>query len=221
MLVGFVGFIGSGKNYAGEILVNEFNFIPESFAKPVKDVAALMFGWNRLMLEGTTKESREWREQVDPFWTKKFGRDFSPREALQLIGTEVGRDIFHSDFWIYSLEKRLRPNFNYVITDVRFPNEIDFIQKNDGIVIHIQRGELPVWWNVAKTANCSENPDDRKSSVDRLDKEYHIHLSEWSWIGKYIDYRIDNNSTLNDLQKKIFDIVIHEMKLKGLYNENI
>lgn len=221
MLVGFVGFIGSGKNYAGEILADEFNFIPESFARPVKDVVSTMFGWDRLMLEGSTKDSREWREQPDPFWSKKFNRDFSPREALQLMGTEVGRDIFHSEFWIYSLEKRLKPNFNYVITDVRFPNEINFIQNNGGIVIHIQRGELPVWWNIANTANCSRNSKDRKFNADRLSNEFHIHSSEWSWIGNHIDYRIDNNSTLNDLRLNISEIIISEMKQKGLYNETI
>ena len=103
MIVGLLGFIGSGKGTAGDIL-KDLGFTPVSFAKGVKDVAAEMFGWPRHLLEGDTEQSRQWREKPDKFWTEEFRREFTPRLALQLMGTEVGRDVFHQDFWVIKLK---------------------------------------------------------------------------------------------------------------------
>ena len=72
----------------------------DSFAAPLKDVCASIFGWERKLLEGDTIESREFRETPDIFWTRNTGIDnFTPRLALQLMGTDVLRDHFHSDIW--------------------------------------------------------------------------------------------------------------------------
>ena len=90
-----------------------------------------MFGWDRTLLEGDNKISRYWREQPDEYWSERFNRLFTPRDALQLIGTEVGREIFHNDFWLFKLEQKLKMDINYVITDVRFPNEIEFTPAMD------------------------------------------------------------------------------------------
>ena len=154
MIVGLLGFIGSGKGTAGDIL-KDLGFTPVSFAKGVKDVAAEMFGWPRHLLEGDTEQSRKWREQPDKFWSEEFGREFTPRLALQLMGTEVGRDVFHSDFWIIKLKNYIQnnPNQDYVITDVRFQNEIEFVHQNKGILIEIQRGTTPHWYEIASKAN--------------------------------------------------------------------
>ena len=138
-VIGLVGFIGSGKGTAGDIL-SGMGYAKESFAKGVKDTASVMFGWDRKLLEGDTEESRKWRETPDKYWSFKFGRDFTPREALQKMGTEVGRDVFHKDFWVFELENRLMfHDTPVVVTDVRFPNEIDWIHSIGGKVIEIQR----------------------------------------------------------------------------------
>ena len=76
MIVGLLGFIGSGKGTAGDIL-KDMGFTPVSFAKGVKDVTAEMFGWPRHLLEGDTQVSREWREQPDKFWSEEFGKPFN------------------------------------------------------------------------------------------------------------------------------------------------
>jgi len=57
-LIGLCGLIGSGKNTVAEHLMDEHNFISVSFAETLKDAAACIFGWDRDMLEGDTKESR-------------------------------------------------------------------------------------------------------------------------------------------------------------------
>jgi hypothetical protein len=197
MIVGFVGFIGSGKGTAGDILEQEYGFAKESFAKGVKDIAAVMFGWPRHMLEGDTDESRVWREQSSDYWTKKFGRSFTPREALQLVGTEVGREIFHENFWVMNLENRINKNNNYVITDVRFPNEIKWIQNSGGIVIEIQRGKNPSWYDTLY--HYEHDSDYRRDYM----KKYNVHESEWAWVGHSMNETIQNNGTKNDLKRNV------------------
>lgn len=197
MIVGLVGFIGSGKGTAGEILEN-FGFEQISFASAVKDVTAIMFGWDRTMLEGKTEQSRAWRERDDSFWSKRMNRPFSPRLALQLMGTEVGRQTFDENFWISRLEASLNANKNYVITDVRFQNEIEFVHSKNGIVIEIQRGLKPNWYTIANQANkgSSKAENFMKTSVE-------VHESEWRWIGGQIDHIIDNDGTVDELKEKV------------------
>ena len=199
MIVGLLGFIGSGKGTAGDIL-KDMGFTPVSFAKGVKDVTAEMFGWPRHLLEGDTQTSREWREQPDTFWSKEFGKEFTPRLALQLMGTEVGRDVFHQDFWVIKLKNYMQsnPNQNYVITDVRFQNEIQFVHSMNGILIEVQRGVTPHWYEIASKANRG----DYKAEEFML-KQSGIHESEWRWIGGSIDHTIQNDGSLEDLKNNL------------------
>jgi hypothetical protein len=158
-----------------------------------------MFGWDRNLLEGDTDESREFREEVDPFWSDKLGRKFTPRLALQLMGTEVGRNVFGENIWIHSLENKIKDvNRNYVITDVRFQNEIDWIRKQKGILIEIRRGKIPSWYNVASEAN-----NGCQHSISVM-KDIQIHESEWKWINKQnVDHVVRNDGTLEDLRESM------------------
>ena len=135
MLIGITGFIGSGKDTVANMFV-ERGCVQDSFAAPLKDLCSSIFGWERSMLEGNTVESRDFRETPDMFWTKKLGvPNFTPRLALQLLGTEVLRNHFDQDIWLNSLEYRIRKQIKdapcTVISDARFRNELDLI-KNMG-----------------------------------------------------------------------------------------
>lgn len=203
-VIGLVGFIGSGKGAAGDILC-EYGYKKESFAGGVKDAASYMFGWPRKMLEGDTEESRNWRETPDSFWSKKFGREFTPREALQLLGTEVGRDIFHQDFWVIQMENRLRfHDDSIVITDVRFPNEIKWIRSVGGKVFEIQRGTSPNWYKMLKATHPDRDQDFRWNIMS----DYNVHYSEWAWVGCRMDGTISNDGTLEDLTNKIKNVIM-------------
>ena len=194
MIIGLVGFIGSGKGTVGDILEQK-GFIKDSFAKPLKDACAVMFGWSRELLEGDTEMSRKWREEPDSYWSEKFGREFTPREALQKMGTEAGRDVFHKDIWVISLLNRAKGK-DVVVTDVRFQNEIEYIQGNGGIVIRVKRGENPAWFSLL---------DKIKLETERTKfmQHEHIHKSEWDWVGCEFNYTIANNGTIQDLGKDV------------------
>jgi len=205
MIVGFVGFIGSGKDTAADYLVNFHGFRRDSFANTLKDAVANVFGWDRTLLEGRTAEAREWREQVDEWWAQRLNMPtLTPRWVLQYWGTEVCRKGFHDDIWIASVENKMRKTGdNIVISDVRFPNEIQSIHNAGGIVVRIKRGDDPEWYDAAESVN--KGPDGNASwslSKNKLE-QLKIHASETAWVGGDIDHVVFNDTTIDELYSQI------------------
>ena len=208
MIIGFVGFIGSGKDTAADYLVNFHGFRRDSFANTLKDAVAAVFGWDRTLLEGRTKEAREWREQVDPWWAERLNMPhLTPRWVLQYWGTEVCRQAFHDDIWIASVENKMRKTGDdIVISDVRFPNEIKAIKQAGGKVVRVVRGADPEWYNDARNVNAGPTNINWAISKMRMEK-LGIHASETAWIGNGIDLEIDNNGTIDELFAQIKNLV--------------
>jgi hypothetical protein len=208
MIVGFTGFISSGKDTAADYLCNMHGFRRDSFANSLKDAVANVFGWDRILLEGRTKEAREWREQKDEWWSERLGKDITPRWILQYWGTEVCRQGFHDDIWIASLEHRLlKTKDDVVISDVRFPNELLAIKRAGGKVIRIVRGEDPEWYEDAKLANAGDHVVGSALARARM-RNRGIHSSEWAWIGNHIDFEIDNNNSMDNLFNQLKNKVL-------------
>lgn len=205
MIIGIAGFQGSGKDTIADYLQNIYGFKRDSFASTLKDAVAAIFGWDRELLEGRTKESRAWRETVDQWWATRLGMpNLTPRLVLQLWGTEVARRAFHDDTWIASLENKLTKTHNdIVITDVRFPNEIRAVKAAGGIVIRVIRGEEPEWYDLAVETN--------KGGFNHMKHAYpDVHPSEWAWIGTDFDAVIDNNADgLDALYAQVKDLVLN------------
>lgn len=201
----FCGFIGSGKDTAADYLVDTFNFTRQSFAGPLKDAVSAVFGWDREMLEGRTKEARECREQVDPWWATRLGMpQLTPRLVLQQWGTEVCRNGFHDDIWIASFENKMRTiTTNVVISDARFPNEFGIVHNAGGKVIRIKRGLDPEWYNDAVAANIGDT-----NAYSRM-IERGIHRSEWAWLTDDIDITIDNNGTIEQLMEQVNHLITY------------
>ena len=203
MIIGICGFIGSGKDTIADYLVNLHHFRRESFASTLKDAVAQVFGWDRTMLEGRTKQAREWREQVDPWWANRLNMpNLTPRWILQYWGTEVCRQGFHDDMWIASLENKLRTSTdNVVISDCRFPNEIKSIKQAGGIIVCVKRGIQPHWLDIAMQANRGSG-----NAQDWLKNEK-IHASETAWVGTHFDDVLDNDGTIDDLFTQVKGLV--------------
>ena len=214
MIIGVCGFIGSGKDTIADYLVNIHEFRRESFANTLKDAVSSVFGWDRTMLEGRTKQAREWREQVDELWSKRLNQAITPRWILQYWGTEVCRKGFHDDIWIASLENKLRTSQDdVVISDCRFPNEIKAIRNQGGIVLRVVRGPEPEWYNDAVAVNAGSKHIAWSLSKDRLEK-YNVHASETAWVGTDFDAVLDNNGSLDELYKQVNDLLqdLHDAK---------
>ena len=197
MIIGLIGLINSGKGTVGSMLIEQ-GFQHESFANSLKDATASIFNWDRAMLEGDTSASRAQRETVDEWWNKRLKiPDFTPRVALQILGTDILRNHFHADIWVLSMEARIKDaKQNVVITDVRFPNEVRIIRELGGKIVRIKRGDDPEWFSLAA------------SDHESMPVIYpNVHASEYSWAGTTPDYLIDNKGTIEDLRKIVNDLL--------------
>jgi hypothetical protein len=202
MIIGICGFKSSGKDTIADYLVKEYGFKKVSFASTLKDIISIMFGWSRDKLEGITKEDREWREQVDPWWSETLKMPLlSPRYVMQYFGTDLFRIHFHPDIWVKIVENKLnkyveenlKEDFkgNIVITDCRFDNEINMILRLKGKIIHVYRN-LPSWFNKY-----------REGEYYPIEEVKYIHCAELEWIRCYNDYDIENVGTIKELEEKV------------------
>lgn len=221
-IIGITGFAGSGKNSIANIICEMFPNDTEivSFGSNVKDVCAILFDWPRDLLEGDTIESREFRESIDKYWTNKIGQDWTPRKAMQFIGTDLIRNQLCSSFWLDLAMKKIDKSDKIVIIpDVRFRNEITEIQNKNGIIIRAQLGENPDWFN--KVAELNSNLPDlmEKKQLDKviltLNEIKHIipqniHNSEYEWVGYDFPDKIVNCPVkgLDLLKKRINELRI-------------
>jgi len=174
------------------------------------------------MLEGRTKQAREWREQVDPWWAERLNMpNLTPRWVLQYWGTEVCRKAFHDDIWIASLENKLRNSTDsIVISDCRFPNEIKSIKAAGGIVIRVKRGDEPIWYKDAADMNAGDRCMNYALAKSRM-QALEIHASETAWVGTKFDAVLTNDGTIDELMTKVKDLVQDHPDATGslLYEE--
>ena len=131
-----------GKDTVGDHLVEKYGFCKLSFAEPLKEAATMIFGFSHAQLN-----SQAGKAAIDPFW------GFSPRVALQKLGTEAVRNVFGRDTWVRAAERRLQQRQReherrsvgneseprIVFTDVRFHEEAKMIQRLGGQVWRIDR----------------------------------------------------------------------------------
>lgn len=201
--------ISSGKDTAADYLCTFHGFKRMSFAGALKDAVAVIFNWNRELLEGSTKTSREWREQVDVWWAERLGiPHLTPRWVLQQWGTEVARRSFHDDIWVAAVENRLlNIKDDIVITDCRFKNELSAIKNAGGITMRTHRGPEPEWLSIATTFNTTEDQAERITAKVLLEEQYAVHASEYSSVGLDYDFHLDNNDTIDHLHKQIESII--------------
>lgn len=198
MLIGICGFQSSGKDTIADYLIKEYGFIRLSFASTLKDIISIMFGWPRDKLEGLTKEDREWREQIDHWWSKTLQiPNLTPRFVMQYIATDLFRNHFHPDIWVKIVENKINHIIKYttniVISDCRFENEINMILKLGGQIIQVYRNPPHWFYKYRQGENNNQN--------------INIHSSELEWIRCHWDYEINNNGTIEDLHITIKDII--------------
>lgn len=215
-IIGMAGCAGSGKNSIANIIVRKgTNWELVSFAKVLKDAIAVMFSWDRDMVEGVTTESREWREQPDEYWSKKFGRDFSPRTAMQEFGTNLIREKWLADFWVAALERYIvSSDKNIIVTDCRYPNEMEMIKRLGGEVWLTHVGNLPYYWNaVCEYNKTGKIPEEELVTEEEILK---IHRSERDWIKPVEEFDAFINPPYKDLV--LLETYVDEVaKAKGLY----
>jgi len=141
-LIGIAGSKGSGKDTMADYLCDRYQYQKRAFADPIKDLCRSLF---HLSMDQLTDPVM--KETVDPRWQK------SPRQILQIVGTDLFRHHYHEDFWLQHFEQWYLslqhhpsredlgspPQIRVVCSDIRFQNELDLIHRLGGQVVRIHR----------------------------------------------------------------------------------
>lgn len=135
-LIGVTGKAGSGKTTIANYIRDNYLYAQLNFADPIKQGLASMLG---LTLEDLDK-LKITNEPINDYL------DINVRRLLQTLGTEWGRNTIDKDFWCYLMEEKidnliwkLIPTTNFVIGDVRFVNEVNWINNKGGTTILVKR----------------------------------------------------------------------------------
>lgn len=202
MIIGLLGTKGCGKSTIANHLRDAYGFIKLSWADPIKDVCAIIFGYDRIMLDGETPEHRKWRETVDFYWAEKLGiPDFSPRKAMTMVGTDIIRKYIHDDMWTESLLGKIKPGMNYVVADCRHMKETPRLIERGGIVIRIEKDTIPKWESIAILASHGDE------TAQLTMKDMGIHSTEYEWLAAEYTHLIKNDSDIKTLLSKVEAII--------------
>lgn len=167
-IIGIAGPARSGKDTLAKMLIQAAGEGAHmSFAAPIREfIANLLQVPLERIIDGSYKET------IIP----ELG--VSPREMMQTLGTEWGRDRVHPELWIKvanwklnALRSSMFPPKLVVFSDVRFENEATMIREAGGIVVHLRRDDVPAIrahvseggvgcratdWNIHNTAGLDE-----------------------------------------------------------------
>ena len=147
-IIGFTGKKGVGKNFVAdlvaEVLRKSGHTVEQgALADPIKEFGVFALGLDRNILYGNDEAKNaptEYRWENMPTWLwERVGKPsgfVTHRQAAQIIGTELGRDIWDKDIWVKAMERRTRSSKAdyWLVTDVRFPNEVDAVRSWGGEV---------------------------------------------------------------------------------------
>jgi len=174
----------------------------KKFAGKLKQIGSILSGIDAGMFEDQDFKKLD----MAPEWGMTY------REFLQKLGTEAMRDGLHTNVWVNALFADYTPTHyaigafdtkltdgipfypNWIITDMRFPNEMEAVKERKGITIRVVR---PHGYTNPHTGEYKEMPLSYHSSETALDE------SEF-------DYEILNDGTIEDLIDKVREILIKE-----------
>ena len=183
IIVGVTGKAGAGKDTVGDYLRIAHGFDSDSLAGPLKKAVQAIF-----CIPDEIMYDRDRREEPLDNWP-----NWTVRTLLQFVGTELFRNQVDPDVWVKSLSIRVQQrsadadnNDRYVITDVRFPNEIDSLGKLvDGARAYSVKVVRPehIGTDVGLANHTSESFDLKA------------------------DFVLENDGTIEDLYKKVDHIM--------------
>jgi len=179
-IIGIAGKKRSGKDTVGKILIEKYGYEKLYFAEEVYNGVYTLnpiidYSYNYDEYSSVKITPIRLQEIIDECgWEYSKERYDEVRRLLQTFGTEAGRNIHGFDCWVNIVKNKIDPNKKYVITDVRFDNEVEMIRKKYGCILQVERDGL--------------NNFDGHSSEQGVE---------------YFDYKIKNNGTLEELEKEI------------------
>lgn len=146
MIIGLCGKKQHGKNTVARILTEEFGFVELAFADGVRKLAEATDPLVDIRPLGTGCSTARYSEVLANYGYEQAKQLPDVRRLLQRIGTEGGRQVLGPDVWVNALSValgKLDTNSNVAVTDVRFPNEAEFILNIGGALVRVERPGMP------------------------------------------------------------------------------
>ena len=165
------------------------------------------------MMDSKQCTKEEYEEEVKINWQTAYKTVYTPRLLLQHIGTELFRNQIIDGIWVNALMSEYKPKEelvgttpeniqwgevypNWIITDTRFPNELQAVKDKGGISIRVNRPKE----RELILRNATSIIDTRKTLEPK-------HKSETALDNAEFDYVILNNGTLTDLINECGNII--------------
>lgn len=138
MIIGLSGYARSGKDEVAKILVEEHGFIRIAFADKIRE---LLYEMDPPVPTGAGNEKHVvgLQNYVDIYGWDEAKQNPIVRSMLQNLGVGA-RTVFHENFWVIEAFKNFdTQDKDYVVTDVRFVNEAETIERLGGDVWRVVR----------------------------------------------------------------------------------
>lgn len=177
-IIGICGKKESGKDTVGDYILSHYEgYTKLSFAGALKDICKILYPL--LTDDHLTDHVLKEKIEVDTLQNQ------SPRMIMQRVGTDLFRKHYDENIWIRILNDSIRRHiqenqcYKFVITDVRFQNELDYILSTfeDAMMLNIQR-------------------ETKSGVVDQ-------HITENGLLSCESMITIENNGTLSELYQKV------------------
>lgn len=229
----YIGF----QTYDNATLERNSPFKIKKFAGKLKTVASLLTGIPIEKFEDQdfkkTDLPNEWVYVENGYAAKNM----TVRLFLQKLGTEAMRDGLHTNVWVNALfadykampNKTMDESFmeqfvtgssaihytypNWIITDMRFPNEIEAVELREGITIRVNRDSDVKVSHSGKEGDFTIEKFDKnnpKHVALKAGEDKMLHPSETALDNANFDYVIENDGTLDELVEKVRAILIRE-----------
>jgi len=186
MIIGLSGYARTGKDTVAEILIRKYGYRRIAFADKIKEALITL---NPIVVPEIGLHLAEY---VNDFSWEVAKNTPEVRRLLQVMGTEVGRNLLSQDIWVEAALKDVRAGEKIVLTDVRFPDEADAVKWLFGEV-----------WRIERKGVLATNSHKSESALDE-------------WI---FDRIIDNSGTLEDLEESV-DVIMEPLQ-KEAKNDTI
>jgi len=120
MIIGLTGYARSGKDSIAKTLVEKYGFERVAFADPIRE---LLYELNPKVDFEVDGGSWDIRYLVDNYGWDEAKQSLEVRRLLQTLGLGA-RNIIDEEIWVIKALRTMSGDGNYVVTDVRFENEI-------------------------------------------------------------------------------------------------
>jgi hypothetical protein len=177
-IIGISGKIGSGKDTFAELLAEQLRGKVERHALAdklrliIETVSGIRMTTTHKANKPFCNEIRNYTQDQKNIVIKQFNKTIG--EMLQLVGTDLFRDNYDSDFWLKSLfnkelEDKMINGKIVVVPDVRFVNEADYILKEGGFLIRLEGDPMGVRKNSLRDLNhISETSLDNYNKFNKI-----------------------------------------------------